>query len=103
LVTRQGILRRFHEKRIETITLAEPRWNASFKDGTLEYADVYNGDVGVIPDVVFCAYSTPRVAEDMLAGPLRAAGIAVHLVGDCRSPGGLLAATSEGHAVGNVV
>ena len=103
LVTRQGILRRFSEKRIETIALAEPRWSASFDDGKLEHANVYNGDAGVIENVSFLAYSTPRIPEDMLAGPLRAAGIEVRLVGDCRTPRGLLAATSEGHAAGNAI
>ncbi len=103
LVTRQGILRRCHEKRIELIALAEPHWSASFDEGRLEYANVYNGDAGVITDVAFLAYSTPRVPEDSLAGPLRAAGIEVRLVGDCRTPRGLLAATSEGHAAGNAI
>ena len=103
LVTRQGILRRLCEKHIEMITLAEPRWSAIFDDGKLEYANVYSGDAGVIADVSFLAYSTPRVPEDELAGPLRAAGIEVHLAGDCRSPRGLLAATSEGHTAGNAV
>lgn len=103
LVTRQGILRRFHEQHIDIIVLAEPRWSASFNEGKLEYANVYNGDAGVIADVSFLAYSTPRVPEDMLAGPLRAAGIEVRLAGDCRSPRGLLAATSEGHAAGNAI
>ncbi|MBI3054934.1 MAG: hypothetical protein HYY77_12975, partial [Betaproteobacteria bacterium] len=103
LVTRQGILRRFCEQHIDIIPLAEPRWSASFDDGNLEYANVYSGDAGVIADVSFLAYSTPRVPEDTLAGPLRAAGIEVHLAGDCRSPRGLLAATAEGHAVGNAI
>jgi hypothetical protein len=104
LVTRQGILRRIHEKRIETIALAEPRWSERFiNEGKLEYANVYNGGAGVIADVAFLAYSTPRVPEDVLAGPLRTAGIEVHLVGDCRWPRGLLAATSEGHAAGNAI
>jgi len=103
LVTRQGIVRRCHEKHIETIVLAEPRWAGVFHEGRLEYANVYNGDTGVIPDVAFFAYSTPRVPEDTLAGPLRAAGIETRLVGDCRAPGGLLAATSDGHAAGNEI
>ena len=103
LVMRQGILRRFREQRIETVVLAEPRWSESFNEGKLEYVDVYNGDVGVIPDVAFFAYSTPRVPEDTLAGPLRAAGIEVHLAGDCLAPGGLLAATAGGHAIGNAI
>jgi hypothetical protein len=103
LVTRQGILRRFHEKRITTIVLSEPRWIDAFEDGILEYANVYNGDVGRIDNVVFVAYSTPRAPQDGLAAPLRAAGIDVHLVGDCVSPRGVLAATAEGHAAGNAI
>lgn len=103
LVTRQGILRRFHAKHIEVIALAEPRWSETFGDGKLEYANVYNGDGGVIEDVAFLAYSTPRAPEDALAGPLRAAGIEVRIIGDCRTAGGLLAATAEGHAAGNEI
>ena len=102
LVTRQAITRRFHEKRIEVIPLAEPRWAESSTE-KLVYANVYSGEAGVIADVAFVAYSTPRVPEDALAGPLRAAGIEVHLVGDCALPRGLLAATAEGHAAGNAV
>lgn len=103
LVTRQGILRRFHEKRIETIPFAEPQWSASFENGTLEYANVYNGDGGAIEDVAFLAYATPRAPRDALAQPLRAAGIDVRLIGDCVCPRGILAATAEGHAVGNAI
>ena len=103
LVTRQGILRRMAEKRIITITLAEPRWSAACEEGKLEYANVYNGDIGVIEDVAFLAYATPRVPNDALAGPLRAAGVVVHLVGDCLSPQELLAATATGHAAGGAV
>ena len=102
LVTRQAITRRFHEKRIEVIALSQPRWNESTAE-KLVYANVYSGDSGVIPDVGFAAYSTPRVPEDALAAPLRAAGIEVHLIGDCALPRGVLAATAEGHAAGNAV
>jgi 2,4-dienoyl-CoA reductase-like NADH-dependent reductase (Old Yellow Enzyme family) len=102
LVTRQGIMRRFYAKRIEVITLAEPLWVESSAT-KLVYANVYGGEGGAIPDVGFVAYSTPRVPEDALAGPLRAAGIEVHLVGDCALPRELLAATAEGHAAGNAV
>ena len=103
LVTRQGIVRRFHEKRIETIVYAEPRWSTRIEDGIIEYANVYNADVGEIEDVAFFAHSTPRAPSDALAAPLRAAGIEVHLVGDCRSPRGVLAATTEGHGIGNSI
>ena len=103
LVTRQGILRRFHEKRIETIVFAEPRWSESFEDGTLEYVNVYNGDAGAIEDVAFLAYSTPRAPQDALAAPLRAAGIDVRLVGDCLVARAVIAATAEGHRCGQCI
>jgi hypothetical protein len=103
LVTRQGIVRRFHEHRIEVKVLSEPRWGEGCEDGRLDYANIYNGDVGVIEDMAFLAYSTPRAPDDSLCAPLRAAGIEVRLVGDCASPRGVLAATAEGHAAGNAV
>ncbi|MGZ9064717.1 MAG: oxidoreductase [Burkholderiales bacterium] len=102
LVTRQSITRRFHEKGIEVVALSQPLWNESVP-GTLQYANVYGGEPKTIPDVAFVAYSTPRVSEDALAEPLRAAGIDVRLIGDCALPRGVLAATSEGHAAGNAV
>jgi 2,4-dienoyl-CoA reductase-like NADH-dependent reductase (Old Yellow Enzyme family) len=103
LVTRQGILRRLAEKRIQTIALSEPRLGAGFEDGIVEYVNVYNGDVGTIENVAFLSWSTPRAPEDALSAPLRSAGIEVHLIGDCRSARGVLEATSEGHAAGNVI
>ena len=71
--------------------------------GKLEYANVYSGERNVIPDVAFVAYSTPRVPENALAGPLRAEGIEVRLVGDCALPQGVLAATAEGYVAGRAV
>jgi len=103
LVSRQGILRRFAQKRIEVVTLVEPVWNERFEEGELDYENVYSGERGTVRDLAFLAYSTPRARNDALAAPLRAAGIAVHLVGDCLSPQDMLAATAGGHAVGNAV
>jgi 2,4-dienoyl-CoA reductase-like NADH-dependent reductase (Old Yellow Enzyme family) len=103
VVTRQGILRRLSEKRVEIVTLAEPRWSETFEQGKLQYANVYNGDIGIIDDVAFFAYATPRVPADGLVEPLRAAGVDVQVVGDCRSPQDLLAATAEGHAAGMTI
>jgi hypothetical protein len=97
LVTRQGVIRRFHEQGIEVIPLAQPCWSR-LRPGDLEYVNVYGGEHNVIRDVAFLAYSTPRVPEDGLAEPLRAAGIEVRLIGDCAVPQGLLAATAEGSA-----
>ena len=103
LVARQGIERRLAEQGIETVFLSEPRWSDGFEDGRLEYVNVHSGRTGVIQNLAFLAYSTPRAREDALAAPLRAAGIQVHAVGDCASPRDLLSATAEGHAVGNLV
>ena len=58
---------------------------------------------GVIEGVAFFAYATPRVPENALAVPLRAAGIEVHLIGDCQSPRDAHAATADGHAIGNAL
>ena len=102
LVTRQAIIRRFHEQRIEVVALAQPLW-AESAAGTFSYANIYSGETTVISDVAFIAYSTPRVPEDELADPLRAAGIEVRVVGDCALPRGVLAATADGHAAGNAV
>jgi hypothetical protein len=102
LVARQGIIRRFHEKGIEVVPLAEPLW-ATAPAEKLEYANVYSGEVNVIQDVAFVAYSTPRVPRDALAAPLHAAGIEVRVVGDCALARGVLAATAEGHAAGNAL
>ena len=99
LVTRQGIIRRFHELDVDVIPLAEPRWSES-APGELAYTSVYGGEIRVLADVALVAYSTPRVPEDELAQPLRTAGLDVRLVGDCALPQGLMAATTDAHALG---
>ena len=104
MVTRQRILRRFHERGIEYQCMVEPRWGDSIEqEGTLEYCSIYGGPAKAIAKVAFLAYSTPRLPNDELAGPLRAAGLAVHLVGDCKVARGVLEATSEGHAIGTTI
>lgn len=103
LVTRQGIVRRLSGLRVEIIVLSEPRWTESFEEGHLEYENVYNRDCGLIENVAFLSYATPRAANIELENSIRAAGIDIHLVGDCRAPRGLLGATADGHAAGNAV
>jgi 2,4-dienoyl-CoA reductase-like NADH-dependent reductase (Old Yellow Enzyme family) len=101
LVTRQGILRRFHRKRIRWHSLVEPVWSDAFEnESRLDYASVYGGTVGHIDDVAFFAYATPRRPNDELAAPLREAGIEVRLVGDCKVARHVVDATQEGHAAG---
>lgn len=103
IVTHQGIVRRMREQRIQIIPLTEPLVGDHWNGGKLEYADMITGDACVIDDLAFFAYSTPRTPNDELAVPLRAAGIDVRIIGDCRAPRGLLIATAEGHAAGNAV
>jgi len=104
LATRQRILRRFHQRGIEFQCLVEPRWTDAFEnEGRLEYASVFGSAARSIEDVAFFAYSTPRAPNDELAVPLRAAGIEVHCVGDCKVARGVLEATAEGHAIGTTL
>jgi 2,4-dienoyl-CoA reductase-like NADH-dependent reductase (Old Yellow Enzyme family) len=103
MVTRQGILRRMAEQRIEVTASSEPRWSDACAEGRIEIVNVYNGDVRVIADLALLTYSTPRAPDDDLAGPLQAAGIAVVAVGDARAPQEMLFATASGHAAGEAV
>ncbi len=103
LVSRQGIERRLSKKGIEAAFLSEPRWSAEVEQGRLACANIHSGRTQWIEDVALITYSTPRKPAVGLAPGLRGAGIPVTLVGDCRSPGEMLAATAEGHAAGNAV
>jgi len=100
LMAKQGVLRRLTQQRVRIVTLSMPAWTEAFEDGVLEYDNVYTNERSGIPDVAFLAYSTPRAPEDALAARLRAAGVAVHLIGDGLTPGDLLAATASGHTAG---
>jgi dimethylglycine catabolism A len=103
LVTRQGVLRRMAELRIQVATSVEPVWSNALESGTLEYRNVYTGDRETVEDVALFAYATPRRPNDDLLRPLRARNMQVLVVGDCWSAADLLAATASGHAAGNEV
>jgi dimethylglycine catabolism A len=103
MVTRQGILRRMAEQRIDIVTLCEPRWSDSCAEGRLDLVNVYTGDTTAIDDMVLLTYATPRVPDDALSAPLKAAGIAVIPVGDARAPQEMLFATASGQAAGETV
>lgn len=103
IVARQGIIRRLYHKGITMMRSCEPVWTDSIEDGVLTCENVYTGKRSLIENVAFMAYATPRAPRDGLAAPLRAAGITVRLVGDCRSPQDLLFATTEGHQAGEAI
>jgi hypothetical protein len=56
-----------------------------------------------IKDIALVTYSTPRRRNDALAAPLDLLGIEVVLIGDCKSPRDMIAATSDGHLAGHQV
>ncbi len=63
MVTRQGILRRMAEQRIEVMTLSEPRWSDGCAEGRIEIVNVYNGDARIIEDLALltcCDASGPE-------------------------------------------
>jgi dimethylglycine catabolism A len=103
LVNRQGILRRMYAHGIEVRTLCEPVVDDAIADGVMLARHRYSGHDARIEDVVLLTYATPRAPDDDLAAPLRAAGIELHLVGDCYAPRSVLAATGDGHRVGNLL
>jgi hypothetical protein len=90
-----GIHRRLYQAGAEIIVAAEP---VSFQNGVLTWRNVFNGRVRDIQNVGLFLWSTPRIANDALAQPLRRAGVDIRLVGDCVAPRNLLCAIHEGEA-----
>jgi len=103
LVTRQTLLRCMAQAGIELCPLSEPVWDLSrLESGVVPVRHLYGGPGRLIHDVALLTYSTPRARADALKDALRqrAPALPVHCVGDCASPRDMLAATSEGHAIG---
>ncbi len=100
LLNRQSIYQQLHDRRVDLLTNVELRSLDGLEDGTLTLFNVYNGDPQPLGDVVALTYATPRVPDDGLRPVFEAAGREVHLVGDCYAPRSVLAATSQGYAVG---
>jgi 2,4-dienoyl-CoA reductase-like NADH-dependent reductase (Old Yellow Enzyme family) len=90
-----GIHRRLYAANVELVMAGEP---VALRDGQLTWRNVFTGRIQEIGDVALFVWSTPRVADDALAEPLRAAGIDTVLVGDCMAPRNLLCAIHEGEA-----
>jgi 2,4-dienoyl-CoA reductase-like NADH-dependent reductase (Old Yellow Enzyme family) len=92
-----GVYRRLYAARVDIVLASAP---VQFADGRLTIANAFNGDRTGIADVDLFTWATPRLADDALEAPLRAAGLDVRLVGDAFSPRTMLAAVHEGHAAG---
>lgn len=104
LVTRQSVRRRMHQAGVRVLTEVLPRWRADFEDSlALDLQSVHGGDAGRIDDVALLAYATPRLPNDALCSPLRAAGLPVRRIGDCLQPGDALTATAQGFDAGRTI
>jgi dimethylglycine catabolism A len=103
LVSSLGIYRRLSQLGIEVLPLVELSAESVLEEGVVQLANVHTGALTAIDEVALLTYSTPRAPDDALDAPLRAAGIEVHAVGDCRVPGSVLAATAEGHRLGHAL
>lgn len=98
LVTALGIHRRLARLPVDVRPFHELSAVSRLEDGVAALANVYTGELAFVEDVALITYSTPRVPELELLAPLRAAGVRVETIGDCRMPRGVAAATAEGYA-----
>jgi hypothetical protein len=103
LVARLGVGERFNRKRIEIVTFAELAGDSAWEEARVTLRNVFNGDRRDIADVALVTYATPRAPNIALKAPLAAKGLTVHVIGDAKLPRSVLAATSEGHALGNAL
>ena len=92
-----GVHRRLYGADVEIVLAAEL---GDLRDGRLTWRNVFTGRVAEITDVRLLVWSTPRIADDSLALPLRQAGLDTRLVGDCMAPRNLMCAIHEGEAAG---
>lgn len=99
LVVRQSAYQRLYRKGAIILTSVRPLAGSRLEEGEVAYANIYSGAEEVLRDVAFLTYATPRVPNDNLAAPLRAAGLDVRLIGDCKAPRIPLSATAEGYRV----
>jgi 2,4-dienoyl-CoA reductase-like NADH-dependent reductase (Old Yellow Enzyme family)/thioredoxin reductase len=100
LVSRLGILRRLAVQRIESIALAELDAASNLEEAVLVYRNIYNGNTAEIPEVALLTYATPRAPNLKSFGALEAE---IHVIGDAYAPGFTMAATAQGHRIGNLL
>ena len=101
LVTRQGIYRRLYAMpNVEVNLLSDIHAGSALDEGRVSCRNVLNESLVEIDDLALLTWSGSRAPNDELAAPLRARGLEVTSVGDCDMPRTLLAATTDGHALG---
>jgi hypothetical protein len=88
---------------VEWVTLAEIDGGSPLEDGIVVHRNIYTGKTAEITDIGLLTYATPR-APDLRGfdvAEIAAAGPRVHVIGDAYAPGATMAATSQGHRLGN--
>jgi len=100
LVNRQGIHRRLPALGIEVQNWCEPMFDEGLFEGRLSLRPVHGGAMRYVEGVSLLTHATPRIPNDELVAPLRAAGVELLQVGDCHAPRSLLIATGEGYRAG---
>ena len=100
LIYAQGVHTRLAKAKAAIIPYARPVF---FGDRHLVWRHELTGEEGEIAEIDLFTYATPRIPNDALAGPLRAAGLDPLLVGDARMPRAMLSAMAEGHAAGETI
>jgi thioredoxin reductase len=103
LINRQNILQRLFDHDIEHICHAEPDSLDGLEAGRLMIKNVYNDKVSELSDVVTVVHASSRLPNQYLLKPLRANGLEVIPIGDCRAPRSLMAATHEGYHIANTL
>ncbi len=98
LVSRLGILRRLSQRHIESRTLAEIDAASELENGVVALRNIYTGEPTWLSDVALLTYATPRAPD-----PARFAALDAewHVIGDAYAPGTTMAATAQGHRLGN--
>lgn len=97
LVTRQGFYQRLHDRRVEMLCNLEPRSLDGLEEGRLELVNVYNQEPLILQDVACVTHASPRLPDLQWLAPLQALGLDVRLIGDCRAPRSVMAATRDGY------
>jgi hypothetical protein len=103
LVNRLGITRRFAHLGIESLTLARVDSDSPLEEGVVRLRNVHTDAGQEITGVVLLTYATPRAPD--LGGIEGFAAVAsdLRVIGDAYAPGTTMAATAQGHRIGNDV
>ena len=103
LVSALGIQRRLALRRVQVRVLSDVSGLSDLESGVVRIRNIHNDDLEEIPDVALLTYATPRAPLTELEAPLRERQVPVSLIGDCYAPRTVLAATSDGHRIGNAL